>query len=76
MNLRGKFTTDADGEFYGLELAEFNYSRSKELFANKLVSESDQTAADFYAFIWEYLLDDREITDLKKEWKAWRTPHR
>jgi hypothetical protein len=42
----------------------------------KLVSESDQTAADFYAFIWEYLLDDREITDLKKEWKAKCTPPR
>lgn len=42
----------------------------------RLVSESDQTAADFYAFIWEYLLDDREITDLKKEWKAKGTPPR
>jgi len=28
---------------------------------------------DFYAFFWEYLLDERDVTDLKKEWKAWGT---
>ena len=36
----------------------------------KLVAETDRTEADFQAFFWEYLLDDREITDLKKEWKS------
>ena len=36
----------------------------------KLVSEADRTALDFYSVFWEYLLDDREITDLKKEWKT------
>src|SRR5438046_9341849 len=36
----------------------------------KLVTETDRTPLDFYSFFWEYLLDDREITDLKKEWKA------
>jgi hypothetical protein len=36
----------------------------------KLIGETDQTVMDFYAFFWEYLLDDREIIDLKKEWKV------
>ncbi len=31
---------------------------------------------DFYTFFWEYLLDDREIIDLKKEWKAKDIPLR
>jgi len=39
----------------------------------KLVLETDRTPLDFYAFFWEYLLDERDITDLKKEWKAWGT---
>jgi hypothetical protein len=42
----------------------------------QLVVESDRTPLDFYSFFWDYLLDDREITDLKKEWKAWGTPPR
>ena len=42
----------------------------------KLVGESDNTAMDFYTFFWEYLLDDRESIDLKKEWKAWRNSPR
>ena len=36
----------------------------------KLVTESDRTPMDFYAFFWDYLLDERETIDLKKEWKA------
>ena len=35
-----------------------------------LVLESDSTPMDFYSFFWDYLLDDREVIDLKKEWKA------
>jgi hypothetical protein len=35
-----------------------------------LLSESGKTAADFQAFFWEYMLDDREGVDPKKEWKA------
>ena len=42
----------------------------------KLVAESDNTAMDFYTFFWEYLLDERDVIDLKKEWKAWGTPPR
>ena len=39
---------------------------------DKLVTDSGRSATDFYAFFWEYLLDDREKIDLKKEWKAAR----
>src|SRR5947209_7203028 len=38
---------------------------------DKLVLETDRTAMDFYAFFWDFLLDEREVIDLKKEWKAW-----
>jgi hypothetical protein len=36
----------------------------------KLVTDSDTTPMDFYTFFWEYLLDERDVIDLKKEWKA------
>jgi hypothetical protein len=39
----------------------------------QLVLEMDRTPMDFYAFFWEYLLDERDVIDLKKEWKAWET---
>ena len=39
----------------------------------KLVLESDRAPMDFDAFFWDYVLDEREVTDLKKEWKAWGT---
>ncbi len=42
----------------------------------QLVLEMDRTPMDFYTFFWEYLLDEREIIDLKKEWKAWSTQPR
>jgi hypothetical protein len=42
----------------------------------KLVAESDRTPVDFYTFFWQYLLEDREASDLKKEWKAKGTPSR
>jgi hypothetical protein len=35
-----------------------------------LVAESDGTTMDFYTFFWEYLLDDRDVIDLKKEWRT------
>ena len=41
-----------------------------------LVAETGSTTTDFYNFFWEFLLKDRDVIDLKKEWKAWRTPHR
>jgi hypothetical protein len=36
----------------------------------KFVAGSGRAPADFYAFFWEYLLEDRDVSDLKKEWKA------
>jgi hypothetical protein len=42
----------------------------------KLVAETDNVPMDFYTFFWEYLLDEREVMDLKGEWKAWRNPPR
>jgi hypothetical protein len=46
------------------------FGRTQQEIEN-LVAESGRTAADFYAFFWEYLLDDREPPDdLKKQWKA------
>ena len=39
----------------------------------KLVAETDRTPMDFYTFFWEYLIGDRDVNDLKKEWKAWDT---
>jgi hypothetical protein len=36
----------------------------------KLVKDADRSTNEFQSFFWEYLLDDREINDLKKEWKA------
>src|SRR5438105_1324982 len=41
-----------------------------------LVAETDNTPMDFYTFFWEYLLDEREVIDLRKEWKSWRNPPR
>src|SRR6185295_6189294 len=42
----------------------------------KLAAESGRSSADFYSFFWEYLLEDRDVNDLKKEWKATHTPPR
>jgi hypothetical protein len=42
----------------------------------KLVAESGRTAMDFYTFFWEYMLEDREVNDLKKEWKGRDIPLR
>jgi hypothetical protein len=36
----------------------------------RFVGDSGRTTKDFYTFFWEYMLEDREINDLKKEWKA------
>ena len=39
---------------------------------DKLVEESGRPASEFYTFFWDYLLDDRDTDDPKKEWKASR----
>jgi hypothetical protein len=57
------------------EAAAHPFGRTKAVIV-KLALETDRTPTDFYAFIWEYLLDEREVTDLKREWKAWGTQPR
>jgi len=42
----------------------------------KFVAESGRTEMDFYTFFWEYMLADREVNDLKKEWKGRDIPPR
>jgi len=42
----------------------------------KVVAEAGRTATEFSSLFWEYLLDDRDLIDLKKEWKAKGTPPR
>jgi len=36
----------------------------------KLAAKTGNTAADFYEFFWNYMVDERESTDLRKAWKA------
>ena len=68
---------DLDAENFTLkaDAAAQVFGRSKTDI-EKLVLESGRTETDFYNFIWEYLLDEREVNDLKKEWKAKGTPPR
>ena len=54
------------------EAAAQTFGRSKSDI-DQLVQESGRTTMDFYSFFWDYLLDDRDTVDLKKEWKAART---
>jgi hypothetical protein len=55
-----------------VEAAAQAFGRTK-LEIEKLAIESERTPEDFYSFFWDYLLEKREVTDLKKEWKAWGT---
>jgi hypothetical protein len=57
---------EAAAQAFGVKMADIE----------KLATESERTLADFYAFYWEYLLDDREVIDLKKEWKTKSTAPR
>ncbi|HYR44800.1 MAG TPA: hypothetical protein VER98_17345 [Terriglobia bacterium] len=68
---------ELDGERVNLktEAAAQVFGRTREEI-EKLVLETDRTLMDFYAFFWDFLLDEREVIDLKKEWKAWGTPPR
>jgi hypothetical protein len=36
----------------------------------KLTAAAGRTLDDFYAFFWDYMLDEREGVDPKKKWKA------
>ena len=68
---------ELDVESFNLkaEAAAQTFGRNRTDVEN-LVGETDNTPMDFYTFFWEYLLDERESIDLKKEWKAWRNSPR
>ena len=70
-----KAELDAEGFTLKADAAAQEVGRSKNDI-EKLVAESGRQPMDFYAFFSEYLLDDREVNDLKKEWKAKGTPPR
>lgn len=61
-----KLKVEAAAQVFGREKADIE----------KLADDSGRTASDFYSFIWEYLLDENEVSDLKKDWKAKGTPPR
>ena len=60
---------DVEGLTLRAEAAAQAFGRTHADIEN-LVAESGRSAVDFYSFFWEYLLGDREPTDLKKQWKA------
>ena len=70
-----KAELDAENFTLKADAAAHAFGRSKAEI-EKLVAGSGRTTMDFYTFFWEYLLADREITDLKKEWKSKDTPPR
>ena len=52
------------------EFSDMNDTRKTTADIEKLAADSKRTIQDFYNFFWDYMLDDREVVDLKKEWKA------
>ena len=70
-----KAELDAEAFTLKADAAAQEFGRSKADI-EKLVAESGRTPMDFYTFFWEHLLDDREVSDLKKEWKSKGTPPR
>jgi len=67
-----KAELDIESFMLKAEAAAQTFGRSKSDI-EKLVAGSDRTLTDFDVFFWDYLLQDREAIDLKKEWKAART---
>ena len=64
-----KAALDAESLTLRAEAAAQTFGRTQQDI-EKLVVESGRSSADFYAFFWEYLLDDREPEDLKRQWKT------
>ena len=52
-----------------VEAAAQTFGRTREE-VEKIVTESGRTTNEFLTFFWDYMLDDRDVADLKKEWKA------
>ena len=70
-----KAELDCEGFALKVENAAQVFGRDKAGI-DKLVADSDRKAMDFYSFFWDYLLDERDVIDLKKEWKASSTQPR
>src|SRR5262245_4627382 len=70
-----KAELDAENFTLKADTAAQVFGRSKTEI-EKLVAEARRTTTDFYTFFWEYMLAEREISDLKKEWKAKDAPPR
>jgi hypothetical protein len=66
-----KAQLDVEAFTLKVEAAAQTFGRS-QADIEQLVQESGRTTMDFYSFFWDYLLDDRDTADLKKEWKAAR----
>jgi|SRR5438093_7900829 len=64
-----KAALDAESLTLRAEAAAQTFGRTQQDI-EKLVAESGRSSADFYAFFWEYLLDDREPEDLRKQWRT------
>jgi len=66
-----KAQLDVESFMLKAETAAKAFGRSKSEI-DALVEESNVSTMDFYTFFWDYLLDERDNVDLKKEWKAAR----
>jgi len=67
-----KAQLDVEAFMLKAEAAAQTFGRSKSDI-EQLVEESGRTTMDFFTFFCDYLLDDRDTVDLKKEWKTGRT---
>jgi hypothetical protein len=70
-----KAELDAENFTLKADAATQAFGRTKDEI-EKLAAASGRTANDFYSFFWEYMIDDTEVSDLKKEWKAKGIPPR
>ena len=62
---------ELDAESYALraEAAAQTFGRTHQD-VEKTAADANRTTGEFFTFFWDYMLNDREIPDLKKEWKA------
>jgi hypothetical protein len=60
---------DIEGLKLKAEAAAQAFGRSHDEI-EKLAAKSGKTAEDFYAFFWQYMMDEREGIDPKKAWKS------
>ena len=64
-----KAELDIEGLTMKAEAVAQAFGRSRSAI-EKLTERTGNTAADFHAFFWEYMMDEREGVDPKKAWKV------